>query len=310
MTAPAHVGASHLGSVPLAHPAPLAPAWHPPAPPGAPSAAPDVERALRRAAEPLAPIALAELGGAALMERVDTKFLLPASLAGALLDAVLDGRGGAYRALEVGGARLSRYETLYYDTGDLALYHAHHAGRGTRRKVRRRSYVDSGQHFLEIKLRTGRGRTRKARVALDGTSTGAVDGALDRLGDPALRELAWGLSADALRPVVRVDYRRLTLVRADGAERATLDAGVAIADARGRVASFPHVVVVEVKQPRRDRSPLVDAIRALGVRRGGISKYCLGVASLEPAAKTNRYERLLRHLHRMADRHDAAPHPR
>ena len=308
MTARAHVGPVALA--PPAPPAPLAPAWHPPAPPGAPSAAPDVERALRRAAEPLAAIALAELGGAALMERVDTKFLLPASLAGALLDAC----GGAYRALEVGGARLSRYETLYYDTGDLALYHAHHAGRGTRRKVRRRSYVDSGQHFLEVKLRTGRGRTRKARVALDGGPPAALDHALDhaldRLGDPALRELAWGLPAEALRPVVRVDYRRLTLVRADGAERATLDAGVAIADARGRVASFPHVVVVEVKQPRRDRSPLVDAIRALGVRRGGISKYCLGVASLEPAAKTNRYERLLRHLHRMADRHDAAPHPR
>jgi hypothetical protein len=240
------------------------------------------------------------------MDRVDTKFLLPAALAGALLDAC----GGAYRALEVGGARLSRYETLYYDTGDLALYHAHHAGRGTRRKVRRRSYVDSDQHFLEVKLRTGRGRTRKARVALDGEAGAGIDGALDRLGDPALRELAWGLAAATLRPVVRVDYRRLTLVRADGAERATLDAGVAIADARGRVASFPHVVVVEVKQPRRDRSPLVDAIRALGVRRGGISKYCLGVASLEPAAKTNRYERLLRHLHRMADRHDAAPHAR
>ena len=253
-----------------------------------------VEPPLQRLVARLAPVGLAELGGAALMERVDTKFLLPRErLLGVVRECAL-----AYRVLEVAGTRLSRYETLYYDTDDLALYHAHHGGRATRRKVRCRTYVDSDRHFLEVKLRGNTGRTRKARVPVDAPA-GADASALAHLTDAPLRELAGELDGASLRPVVRVDYTRLTLVRRDGAERVTLDLGLAVVGARGQ-ASFPGLVVAEVKQARRGGSPLVDALRAFGVREGGLSKYCLGVATLEPGAKTNRFKPRLHDLYRAA----------
>ena len=66
------------------------------------------------------------------MDRVDTKFLLPAVSAPGILASLADG----YRVLEVSERRLSRYSTRYFDTPDLRLYHAHHAGRGRRYKVR------------------------------------------------------------------------------------------------------------------------------------------------------------------------------
>ena len=42
-----------------------------------------------------------------------------------------------------------------------------------------------------------------------------------------------------------------------------------------------------------------EVLRALNFRAGGLSKYCLGVAALEPAAKHNRFKPVLRRLDRI-----------
>src|SRR5687768_2586669 len=123
---------------------------------------PDALREVAAMAGGFEPVSLHEIGAAALMDRVDTKFVLPVgSVAG-----ILASLKGGYRVLEVGGRRLSRYSTRYFDTPDLRLYHAHHAGRARRYKVRVRTYVDSEARYLEVKLRTNRGRTTKERVSL------------------------------------------------------------------------------------------------------------------------------------------------
>ena len=55
-------------------------------------------------------VSLHEIGAASLMDRVDTKFVLPAPSAADILGSL----GGAYHVLEVSGRRLSRYSTRYF----------------------------------------------------------------------------------------------------------------------------------------------------------------------------------------------------
>ena len=71
-----------------------------------------------------APTTLAEMDAVALLNRTDTKYLLTTSRLGALLEAL----AGEYLVLEIGGARLHHYQTLYFDTPDFALFRRHHAG--------------------------------------------------------------------------------------------------------------------------------------------------------------------------------------
>src|ERR1051326_3393647 len=93
------------------------------------------------------PISLKEMDNVKLMNRTDTKFLFNIKYLPEILDEVKD----HYRILEVEGKRLSRYETLYYDTEEFEMYKAHHQGRLNRFKIRHRTYVESSLGFLEVK---------------------------------------------------------------------------------------------------------------------------------------------------------------
>ena len=248
-------------------------------------------RAIERAAAAYETISLAQLGHASLMDRIDTKFLVPASGVPGLLERCV----GHYRLLQVNGRVLARYNTRYFDTPDLSLYHAHHAGRTPRVKVRVRTYVDSKIGFLEIKLKTNKARTQKARVALDPESLDP----LERLE----RERFFGiaLSPAQLRESVVIDYTRLTLVGNDAPERLTLDLMLTFTR-DGQVRSYPGVVVAEIKQERRAPSHFHEEMRRLGLREGALSKYCLGIAILEESAKKNRFKGILRRLEQIGDR--------
>ena len=108
----------------------------------------------------LAPITLEEMvDEAAMMTRVDRKYLLPLPALAEVIDATIQAR-----VLTIDGLRSFAYRSDYLDTGDLASFHA--AGRRRRRrwKVRGRTYLDSGTSWLEVKTRGPRGTTVKARV--------------------------------------------------------------------------------------------------------------------------------------------------
>jgi hypothetical protein len=253
--------------------------------------------ALERAVSHLPGIALADVGSAELLDRLDRKYLVPVESA---LAALRLAKG--YRVLEVSGRRLGRYRTQYYDTADLALYHAHHSGQLPRSKVRIRSYLDSGARYLEVKRRTNRGRTEKLRLPL---GEGAAD-LRSRLEEVGATGLDLGLPAPALSEALSVDFTRLTLVAADAAERVTVDVGITLS--RGAaVRSVAGVAVVEIKQRETGPSRFADVLRSLGFREGALSKYCMGIALLEPTAKRNRFQPVLRRLERMGDS-PLAPH--
>lgn len=254
------------------------------------SQTPEANEAIAAAAAKFRTLPLEDLGCAELMDRMDRKFLVPA----ALMPGILEDLSDRYRVLEVCGRRLSRYSTRYFDTPDLAMYHAHHSGRTRRYKVRVRRYVDSEVGYLEVKLKGHQGRTVKARVPLDGRSP------MERLAEERILGVTDQMPAAGLHEAMVVEYTRLTLVRNDLAERITLDLMLTFSHGDKRRA-FPGVVVAEVKQSGRGASPFVDAMRALNLREGSLSKYCAGIATLEPAAKSNRFRPALRRLYAVGD---------
>ncbi len=257
------------------------------------------DHSIASAAASLDGIALDEVGVAALLDRVDTKFLLPADLVPLLLE-----EGAAdYRVLTIGGQRIARYRTTYYDTPTLDAYRDHFIGRAPRWKVRIRDYLESGVAFLEIKWKTARGRTVKTRVPWAGSWDTAV--AALRHGPSAA--LAAPIPWDQLQPSIRIDYNRLTLVSRSRAERITIDLRLALHSGDESVV-YPAIAIAEVKEGRASRGGLAATLRAHGIRPASLSKYCLGVARLHAdRVKTNGYRRTLDRMNRIGGGTHVAP---
>ena len=237
-------------------------------------------------------VTLAELEGAAqLQTRTDRKYFLDLSVLGQLAAALAD----EYRILDLDGRRLFDYHTVYFDTPTLTTYRQHQQGRRRRFKCRTRLYADSGLCFFEVKLKDGRGRTVKRKLALRGSEHGSlsVEARIflaDKLGG------AYGCSAPAgLEPVLTTVYRRLTLVRREAEERVTCDVELAFSSPDGRrYGVLPGRVLVETKS-ERGRSFADRLLPRLGARPvGSCSKYCLGVALTRSDVVDNRLRPLLR----------------
>jgi hypothetical protein len=229
---------------------------------------------------------LAELDAVALLNRIDTKYLLSASQLVEILPALADD----YLVLEIGGQRLHQYRTLYFDTPDFALYRHHHAGRPVRQKVRSRTYLDTGLAFFEIKAKDSLGRTSKHRQ-----KTGLP---LTELTAEARVLLAPHVALDArdFEPKLRNDFFRITLVGRACPERLTLDLNVQF-DYDGRTAILPGVVIAELKQSDADYgSPFVQRMSERGLLPTSLSKYCVGVALLVPDLEHEAFEPKLRAL--------------
>lgn len=236
-----------------------------------------------------APITLSQMNSVALLDRVESKYLLTTPM---LLDG-LESLRDFYTVLEVEGQRLNRYRTLYFDTDDFALYMRHHAGARDRYKVRSREYVESHCTFLEVKHKTNRRRTVKSRVATQEMVTALS-------GEPAhFVSDACPYGADQLAPRLWNNYHRVTLVNGRGGERLTLDLGLTFTW-EGQTVSLPGLVIAEVKQQgRRADSPFTLWTAGRRLRPTGFSKYCMGASLLYPELKANRFKASYRHLARL-----------
>lgn len=236
------------------------------------------------------PTTLDGLESVSLLNRVDTKFLLPESQVGALLTDL----ARHYVVLDVNGRRLHQYRTLYFDTPDFDLYRWHHAGQAVRYKVRSRIYVDSGLAFFEIKAKNERGRTMKHRVSTDTLLTG--------LTPEAAALLAMHARSDErlVEPKLRNDFFRITLVGKQCAERVTLDLGIQF-ECDGRTAILPGAVIAEVKQSGvDDDSPFMQRMREADRSPTSVSKYCVGVALLVQGVEHEAFESKLRAFEQLA----------
>lgn len=231
------------------------------------------------------PISLAEMEHVTLLNRTDTKYVMRVSQ----LQQALARLTGQYRVLETADTRLSQYQTLYYDTPDFTLYRQHHNGLRSRYKVRVREYVDSDMAFWEVKRKTNRERTIKARLQTPEPVGGIADESIDTFVDAHAP-----LDAHALKPKLWNQFLRMTLVSKQRPERLTLDLNLAFGCGEARVA-LPGIVVAEVKQERQSQqSDFIQQMRQLGVRPTRFSKYCAGVYLLYADVKINNFKARMR----------------
>lgn len=236
------------------------------------------------------PVGLEELGGIALSNRRDTKYVV----AETSLLHILTGLVDEYRILEIDGRRIHGYSTLYFDTAEMALFRAHHNAVPRRYKVRSRLYVESAQAFFEVKAKDGRQETIKTR-----TPTTKLVAALSSFEAEFVHSHAPYIAGDLL-PVLENSFSRVTLARLEDEERVTLDFGLSFG-ANGERVALPGLAIVEVKQAQRSaRSAMAEHLLQAGVHPRAFSKYCVGVSLLYPGIKHNRFNPELRLVERIS----------
>lgn len=238
-----------------------------------------------KALEPFGPITLEEMESVKLMNRIDSKYLTDeATLRKVLADAAHAG----YRVLEAGGARISPYDSVYYDTPGLNMYLDHHNRRLKRQKVRTRSYVNTGDTFLEIKRKNNKGRTKKKRMRIPSSELNDF-----RSDAEAAAYLAGhsAYTAAQLSPVLETLFKRVTLVNADETERLTIDTCLCFRNFRTEMeASLKNAVIIELKQDGRAPSRMKSILLDHRVKPVRVSKYCIAITLTEPSVKSGRFK--------------------
>lgn len=249
-----------------------------------------------KALERFRSIGLDEMDGIRLMNRVDTKFVTT----DAMLEEILLRAESEYRVLEIDGIRMSAYDTLYYDTADLEMYMAHHNRRLRRYKVRTRTYLNSGESFLEIKRKNNRGRTKKKRIRIDGELF--RDFSADREACSFLRERS-PYHASQLTAGVSTAFRRITMVNNAKTERLTIDRNLQFRNLRtGKEASLGDAVIIELKQDGLCPSAMKDILLDLRVKPLRVSKYCIGTVLTDPGVRHGRFIPKIRAIEKISDK--------
>lgn len=234
-------------------------------------------------------VSLAELGQVQLMDRCDTKCFFHVNQ----LSKLLSDLSPYYNVLEIADLHCLQYDSLYFDTPDFALYHHHHNHHSNRYKIRFRQYVESNRlTFFEVKQKSNKGRTLKKRVR-------CVD-IIDQLpgeGTPLLQNTS--IANFRLQPMLRIGYKRITLVNKDFTERATIDLHLTF-DSNNIHTELPRIAIIEVKQDHIDRrSPMMQTLHQHKIYAGSISKYCVGMLFCYPQLKANNFKKTMLRIERL-----------
>jgi VTC domain len=220
------------------------------------------------ALDTLDPISLDALDErAALLRRVDTKYVADAGTLAALIERLR----GDHDVLEIGGRRVFGYDTVYLDTEDLRCFRDHVDDVMPRFKARTRCYVDAGDCVFEVKVKRENGETDKRQ-------TEDLD-ARRELVESTLRDAGIEPSGE-LRETLRTRFDRITLAAREGGARLTIDLGVTLAAMNGEsVRMREDRALVETKSEDGE-SPGDRALRQLGAERVSLSKYRMGIDAL------------------------------
>jgi len=191
-----------------------------------------------------------------------------------------------YRILDIKGVRQNQYDSIYFDTPDLALYYLHHNDRKNRFKIRYRKYVDSNLSFFELKMKNNKGRTIKKRFKTDDIYSYIIEDGKKLLMDNLDVRAKWDF-----QPSIKILFDRLTFADKNFTERATIDLNLTYQKGEMQIAK-DRLVIVELKQSRRDRkSPMFRILKENSIYPYKISKYCLGILSCYPKVKYNRFKK-------------------
>jgi hypothetical protein len=168
--------------------------------------------------------------------------------------------------------------------------------------VRSRTYLNTGQSFVEIKRKTRRGTTSKLRLETEQFQT--------RLQPEARAFIDFNCpvnSAD-LQPSLLNNFDRIHLVSDTTDERLTVDLNIEVETGSDTV-SLPGIAVAEFKQPRKNRNRrdagFLKQMRAINARPTGFSKYCMCLLLTHSGIKHNLFKPQLRRLNRLMEEPNA-----
>ncbi|SHK99150.1 VTC domain-containing protein [Roseovarius marisflavi] len=230
--------------------------------------------------------------GAAMLTRIDNKYIVQAVDLGALVASLAEG----FDVLEIGDRRAFNYATRYFDDDARNAYYEHHQGKRKGFKVRSRRYLDAGLCYVELKMKEKRGTTIKHRLEYD------YDG-FEALNAEALQFVKNGYRTHygknftyKVRPVLDIRYQRLTLVSKDRGERLTIDTDLTFSNGTSQLYAPRGIFIIETKS-RNGRGHADRCLRAqhhYPIKR--CSKYCIGMAALSEVTRFNHFMPTIRKL--------------
>ncbi len=222
------------------------------------------------------PISLQQMENVRLMNRVNTKFIAPYELQ----PLVLEDLSQHYRVLEIENCRAFPYKTEYFDTKTFHMYVAHQNGKLNRYKIRKREYLKIGHQYLEIKLKTNKGRTLKKRIqrlVKDNSFSLQENEFLQQNSPYNTKDLEFKLFNQ---------FKRITLVGKE--ERLTIDFNLEFGDEKNNILAFPEIFIAEVKQKKFNPNTIIKKVlKKRNIRPQSFSKYCIGAASFNEKIKAN-----------------------
>ncbi len=233
-------------------------------------------------------ILLEEMDQVKLMNRTDRKYWFYIGQLNDLLQTIQSD----YYLLHIDGNSLLPYSTTYYDTSKNNMFISHHNGKLNRYKIRRRSYVNSGISFLEVKFKNNKGRTQKKRMPADFGNTVFTNDENEFLNRHS------PFTSSQLKPSLMNEFYRLTLVNKNFKERCTIDLNLQFQN-NGKSVVYDNLVIIEIKADGKSYvSPLATALRDNRIKAAGFSKYCVGRTVIDPDLKSNNFKRKIRKLNK------------
>ena len=236
-------------------------------------------------------ISLRELQEAELMRRKDGKYLYSVLHIPGILDLLKK----EYRVLEVDGMRAQHYQTLYYDTLDMDMYHMHHRGMVNRHKIRFRKYGSGDAVFLEVKKKNAKGVTIKNRIKTDSTDALILSREEEFLSNYTPYENR------RMLPMLENSFKRITLVSPGQEERITIDYQLWLTvPYTEKSIELPGISIAEIKyKDFISGSPFYAELRHRHIVPSRFSKYCIGMAVLNPGLKQNLFKEKIRRVRQL-----------
>ncbi|MCU4173750.1 polyphosphate polymerase domain-containing protein [Carboxylicivirga sp. N1Y90] len=234
-------------------------------------------------------IQLKEMDKVKLMNRTDRKYWFHRSQLPDLLESIKHD----YYILNIDGESQLPYKTTYYDTGSDKMFVDHHKGKLNRFKIRRRTYVNSGISFLEVKFKSNIGRTIKTRITAEPESSDFTEAENQFLTEQTPFEV------EELKASLLNQFTRLTMVHKGFKERCTIDLNIRFKNGIKEM-RFDDLVIVEIKaEANSGISPLALILRNQRIKSSGFSKYCVGRSVLDTYLKRNAFKNKIRRIEKV-----------
>jgi len=193
------------------------------------------------------------------------------------LDSILEACQNRYNILKIDDRLIFDYQNFYFDTNDFQLYYHHHNGKAERYKIRKRVYLNSQLSFIEVKQKTKKGNTNKYRqeaVSLEHAAS--------------FLQSHISLDYNQLIPTLENKYKRITLLHKKNEEKVTIDINLIFASEKNNIA-FNQIAIAEVKSESYSGTDFSNIMKLLGIREGGMSKYCMGMIALGIPVRHNLF---------------------